>query len=65
MMRTERLVIRLNRAEAAAVDRLAEAERLPVSTLARRLLLLEAEKPRRSLPAPRIQSRPASEAVRP
>ena len=44
MYRNERLVIRLNDREAEAVSRLAEAERLPASTLARRLLLIEAER---------------------
>lgn len=44
MYRNEKLVIRLSDREAAAVIRLAEAERLPASTLARRLLLLEAER---------------------
>ena len=44
MYRNDKLVIRLNDHEAATVARLAEAERLPASTLARRLLLLEAER---------------------
>ena len=43
MYRTEKLVIRLNRTERAAVEKLAMVERLPASTMARRLLLDEAE----------------------
>ena len=44
MERTDRLVIRLSKVERAAVDRLAQAERLPASTLARRMLLKEADR---------------------
>ena len=44
MYRTETLVIRLSKTEAAIIANLAKAERLPASTLARRLLLLEAER---------------------
>lgn len=44
MYRTEKLVIRLDKAEKAIINRLAQIERLPASTLARRLLLMEAER---------------------
>lgn len=44
MYRGERLVVRLNVKERAAVERLAQQERLPASTLARRLLLQEADR---------------------
>jgi len=44
MYRGNRLVIRLSATEREAVTRLAELERLPASTLARRLLLKEAER---------------------
>lgn len=44
MQRRSRLTIRLSKSERLAVDALADAERLPTSTLARRLLLLEAER---------------------
>jgi hypothetical protein len=43
LKRNTRLTIRLTEAERGAVDALAQAERLPTSTLARRLLLLEAD----------------------
>ena len=43
MLRTNVLAIRLTRGERATIDRLAQAERLPASTLARRLLLQEAD----------------------
>ena len=39
MNRADKLVIRLNEAEKTAIGRLAQVERLPASTLARRLLL--------------------------
>ena len=44
MCRTEKLVIRLNESERAAINRLAQVERLPASTLARRLLLHEVDR---------------------
>ena len=44
MYRDERLVVRMNRAEKDVVERLARVEHLPASTLARRLLLNEAER---------------------
>jgi len=44
MRRVKKLVIRLNSAEREAVRRLAQVERLPASTLARRLLLQEADR---------------------
>ena len=44
MRRMKKLVIRLNSAEREAVRRLAQVERLPASTLARRLLLKEADR---------------------
>ena len=44
MYRTKRLVVRLSNEESQIINRLARAERLPVSTLTRRLLLCEAEK---------------------
>lgn len=44
MPRTERLVIKLNKAERTAIDRLARAEYLPTSTLARKVLLIEARR---------------------
>jgi hypothetical protein len=44
MCRTDRLVIRLSAAERAAIHRLAQVERLPVSTLARRMLLHEVDR---------------------
>ena len=63
MYRTEKLVVRLNRDEVAMISRLADSERLPASTLARRLLLLEAEKMLRPLSSsPKVR---ASEGVRP
>jgi len=43
-MRTEKIVVRLNAAELRAVKMLADLEKLPPSTLARRLLLKEADK---------------------
>jgi len=42
MSRTKQLVIRLGQDEHKALDRLAKNERLPTSTLARKLLLDEA-----------------------
>ena len=44
MYRGKRLVIRLNRVERATINKLAAIEQLPASTLARRLLLQEADK---------------------
>lgn len=44
MPRTERLVIKLSKAERTAIDRLARAEYLPTSTLARKILLIEARR---------------------
>jgi hypothetical protein len=44
MYRSKKLVIRLTDQEEDAVNRLAQVECLPASTLARRLLLLEASK---------------------
>jgi hypothetical protein len=43
MYRNDRIVIRLNEVERQVIDALAQMERLPASTLARRRLLLEAE----------------------
>jgi len=42
--RSKRLVVRLDANEQCAILSLAKAERLPVSTLARRLLLEEADR---------------------
>jgi len=42
--RSKRLVVRLDANEQRAILRLAKAERLPASTLARRLLLQEADR---------------------
>ncbi len=47
--RNERIVILLSRDELAAVETLARVERLPVSTMTRRLLLEETER-RRIIP---------------
>jgi hypothetical protein len=44
MYKSERLVVRLDKVERASVERLAQFESLPPSTLARYLLLREAEK---------------------
>ena len=44
MLRNRILAIRLDQDERAIVWRLAQAERLPASTLARQLLLKEAER---------------------
>lgn len=44
MPRSERFVILLTKREAETIGALADAERLPASTAARRLLLEEAEK---------------------
>jgi len=44
MPRTEVLVIRLSQDERTKINRLADAERLPASTLARKILLDEAER---------------------
>jgi hypothetical protein len=44
MGREDKLVIRLSTAERAAIDRLAQAERLPAATLARRMLLCEIDR---------------------
>ncbi|MBN1815433.1 MAG: hypothetical protein JXA14_26610 [Anaerolineae bacterium] len=44
MYREDRLVIRLSDAERAAIERLAQAERLPASTLARSMLLQEVDR---------------------
>ncbi len=43
MYRGQKLVIRLTPAEQETIRRLAEAERLPASTLARAILLKEAD----------------------
>ena len=43
MYRSNKLVIRLNKAEWNAINRLARAERLPTSTFARWLLLKEVD----------------------
>jgi hypothetical protein len=43
MGRQDKLVIRLSAAERAAIDRLAQVERLPASTLARSMLLREVD----------------------
>jgi len=59
MYRTKRLVIRLSRAEQAVINRLAQVEQLPTSTLARRLLLLEAKR-RGLLPLASIQQEEVS-----
>ncbi len=61
MTRTKKLVVRLDKSELAAVERLAEAERLPASTLARRMLLIEAE---RTAERGVVPSSPASTAQR-
>jgi len=50
MYREDRLVIRLSDAERAAIERLAQVERLPASTLARRMLLHEADRRGLGLP---------------
>jgi len=60
MYRTKRLVIRLHKAEHEIISRLARVERLPASTLARRLLLHEAE--RRGLLPPAGQGDAAAQA---
>lgn len=52
-MRTERLVILLSERERKVVGKLAEVERLPTSTLARRMLLSAAE--RRGVVVPPVQ----------
>jgi len=57
MYRTERLVIRLSKAEHTAISELARVERLAASTLARRLLLMEAD--RRGLSPPARPTHPA------
>ena len=44
MLRTNMLVVRLTQIERAAIDKLAESERLPVSTFARQLLLKECDR---------------------
>ena len=44
MYRSEKLVIRLTVAERGQIMRLAEAERIPPSTLARSILLKQAER---------------------
>lgn len=44
MYRTQKLIIRLHKHERAVIDRMAQIERLPSSTLARQLLLKEAER---------------------
>ena len=44
MLRTNMLVIRLTQIERATINSLAESEKLPVSTFARRLLLKEADR---------------------
>jgi hypothetical protein len=44
MYREDRLVIRLSNAERAAIEQLAQVERLPASTLARRMLLREVDR---------------------
>ena len=44
MYRVHKLIVRLGKEEQAAIQRLAEAERLPTSTLARRLLLQEVDR---------------------
>ena len=54
LYRNERLVIRLRGDERSAIYRLAETERLPPSTLARKMLLDEAYR-RGLLPANSIQ----------
>jgi hypothetical protein len=43
MGRKDKLVIRLSTAERAAIDRLAQVERLPASTLVRSMLLREVD----------------------
>jgi len=44
MYKTEKVVVRLDRRERSAVERLARLESLPLATLARTLLLREAER---------------------
>lgn len=44
MYRENRLVIKLSDSERAAIERLAQLERLPASTLARRMLLQEVDR---------------------
>jgi hypothetical protein len=44
MYRTSKLVVRLNEAEHEAIRRLAQTERMPASTLVRRLLLREVDR---------------------
>jgi hypothetical protein len=44
MGREDKLVIRLSTAEREAIDRLAQVERLPASTLARKMLLCEVDR---------------------
>ena len=44
MNREDQLVIRLSTAERMAINRLAQVERLPASTLARRMLLHEVDR---------------------
>jgi hypothetical protein len=44
MGREDKLVIRLSTVEREAIDRLAQAERLPAATLARRVLLCEVDR---------------------
>lgn len=44
MRRADRLVIRLSGTEKSAIVRLARVERLPASTLVRRLILKEVER---------------------
>lgn len=60
MGREDKLVIRLSTTERKAIDRLAQVERLPASTLARRMLLREVD--RRGLWSPSVdgQSPPAT-----
>lgn len=53
MYRLSKLVVRLSKTEKAAILRLAQAEKLPASTMARRLLLREAE--RRGIGCPLVQ----------
>lgn len=55
MNRVRRLVIRLSQEEFEAVDRMARARRLPISTLARVLLLQETDKQDLSVKQGRIQ----------
>lgn len=44
MYRSRRLVVRLSDTEQEAIAKLAQVEKLPAATMARRLLLREAEK---------------------